>query len=73
MSTTEPLYPDFLIVGKLSIERCQNHLAHLHALMHLCRPEGLEFDSLVAESVLSVMESIERELAQSAKALSMFE
>ena len=43
-----------LLVSRLAIERCQAHLAHLHALMHLCEPGPMgNRDSLVAESFQS--------------------
>ena len=71
MSIIEINNPSIAIVGKLSIERCQTHLAHLHALMHLSREENSS-DNFITESVLGVMESIERELAHSARMLGMF-
>lgn len=62
-----------ILVSRLSIERCQAHLAHLHALMHLCRPVDMGCDQLVAESFTRVMEDIEGELGHSVKALNHFE
>jgi len=73
MSNTDNAISNAVIVGRLSIERCQAHLAHLHALMHLCAPAALGMDGLVAESVLRVMQDLEGELMQSARAMSMVE
>lgn len=61
-----------VIVSKLSIERCQSHLAHLHALMYLREHGESKTDDLVSESVLQVMEQMGRELAHSSRALSVF-
>ncbi len=72
-STNPNAVPNAVIVSRISIERCQNHLAHLHALMHLCEPDHLGHDSFVAESVLRVMEIMESDLVHSAKALSHFD
>lgn len=62
-----------VVVGRLSIERCQGYLAHLHALMHLCLPGDLGCDGLVAESARKIMADLESELAHSANVLSVFE
>ncbi len=58
-----------LIVGKLTIERCQNYLAHLHALMHVCRPDDLGMDPVAAESARKIMIFMEQELKASADIL----
>lgn len=73
MRNTETLNPNLAIIGKLSIERCQTHLAHLHALLYLCCPRAAFADSVIEESLIDVMASIEHELAQSARLLGMLE
>lgn len=30
---------DNVLVCRLTLERCQQHLSHLHAILHLCLPE----------------------------------
>lgn len=61
-----------MIIGRLSIERCQSHVAHLHALMHLCEPATMGMDGLVAESMLRIMAHLESDLSHSARAMSHF-
>ena len=73
MSKTNLSNINALIISRLSIERCQGHLAHLHALMHLCGRGRVGVDDRVAESALKIMENIESDLAHSATALSFFE
>lgn len=70
MSDTANSISNALIVGRLSIERCQAHVAHLHALMHLCAPESLGMDELVVQSMLRVMENLESDLVHSVSAIS---
>jgi len=57
------------IAGGLAIERCQQHLAHLHAMMHLCGHEEMGLNDNVAEGVLIIMESLQRDLSYSASML----
>ena len=61
-----------ILVSRLSIERCQSYLAHLHAIMHLC-DDAMARDELVTESVINIMRTIESELAHSASALGTFD
>lgn len=70
MSKTDHANSAAVFITKLSIERCQMHLAHLHALMHLCYPPG---DSFLEGSFLKVMETIEGELSYTEATLSHFE
>lgn len=58
--------------GQLSIERCQCHLAHLQALIHMCCENITHSDDFIAQSVRSIIENIGQELEHSAKALSLF-
>ena len=61
------------IAGGLAIERCQQHLAHLHALMHLCGQEERGLDDNVAKKVaLIIMESLQRDLSYSASILKIY-
>lgn len=68
-----PSNPNALLVGRLSLERCQNYLAHLHALLHLCEIDEPGFDRLVAQSARKLIADLESELAHSATILSVFE
>lgn len=73
MSTYEDSLPNSAIVGRLTIERCQVHVAHLLALMHLCEPVATGTDTLVAESMLRIVKDLESDLMHSAKAISEFQ
>lgn len=66
-------YDNIRIARGLAIERCQQHLAHLHALMHLCGHEEKGLDDNVAEGVLIIMESLQRDLSYSASILQVAE
>ncbi len=54
---------------RLSIERCQKYLAHLHAVMYMCDPKDLGLDDIMAENARGIMGAINRELSLSSKAL----
>lgn len=58
-----------LILGRLAIERCQNYLAHLHAIMYLCEPRDMGLEEDMAENARSLMAAISRDLALGARAL----
>lgn len=58
-----------LILGRLAIERCQNYLAHLHAIMYLCEPRDMGLEEGMAENARSLLAAISRDLALGAKAL----
>jgi hypothetical protein len=62
-----------LIVSRLSIERCQQLLAHLHALMHLCQPADLGLEKTVVGSARGILQTISRELELSAETLQLAE
>ncbi len=62
-------YQNDLILGRLAIERCQNYLAHLHAIMYLCEPRDLGLEKAAAENARCLMSAISRDLALGAKAL----
>ncbi len=71
MSTTDNQVSNAVLVGRLSIERCQTHVAHLHALMHLCEPPCFGMDELVAESARRIMQNLESELEHSAEVMGL--
>jgi hypothetical protein len=58
-----------LLVSKLAMERCQQQLAHLHALMHLSEPSDFGLDGVAAESARTIISNIEKELRESARML----
>jgi len=62
------------ILSKLSIERCQCYLAHMHAIMHLDVPHDMCGDEAMAQdNIRAIMSNIERELSQNAERLRFFE
>lgn len=69
---TNTAYSNAVIVSRLSIERCQNYLAHMHALLYLCEPSNMGLDKTVSGSMLKLMENMERELNQSVAALGTY-
>lgn len=58
-----------LILGRLALERCQSHLAHLHAIMYLCEPHDLGLGEGVAENARTLMAAMTRDLALGARVL----
>jgi hypothetical protein len=62
-----------LIVSQLSIERCQQLLAHLHALMYLCGPPDLGLEDTAAASARAILQSLAQELSLSAQTLQLAE
>lgn len=59
-----------VVCVKLSLERCQKYLAHLHALMYMCDPKDLGLDEIMAENACRIMSAINQELLLSAESLS---
>ena len=59
-----------LIVSKLAIDRCRNHVSHLHALIHtcICGCEGC--DESIIESARLIIAGLELDLDCSANVLS---
>ncbi|NCC22632.1 MAG: hypothetical protein EOM26_09265 [Alphaproteobacteria bacterium] len=58
-----------IVCAKLSIERSQTYLSHLHALMFLCDPKDLGMDAVMAENARRIMSAIRQELKLSAQSL----
>ncbi len=58
-----------VICARLSLERCQKYLAHLHALMYMCDPVDLGMDEIMSESAKRIMAAMNQELLLSAKSL----
>jgi hypothetical protein len=58
-----------LVCAKLSVERCQKYLAHLHALMYMCDPKDLGMDEIMSENARRILSAINNELMLSAKSL----
>lgn len=69
MSNTVTIQNNAVFFSKLSIERCQVHLAHLHALVHFC---GVDEDkeALIGDNFRRIIEVLESELMHSAHLLS---
>ena len=61
------------IAGRLAIERCQQHLAHLHTLLHLCGYRAIGIDDNVAEGVRIIMAGLQLDLSYSASMLQISE
>lgn len=54
---------DNVLVCRLALERCQQHLAHLHAILHLCMPEQAHDDGAVAMTGMrKIISSMAQEL-----------
>jgi hypothetical protein len=54
---------DNVLVCRLALERCQQHLAHLHAILHLCMPEQAYDDGMVAMTGMrKIISSMAQEL-----------
>ena len=71
MCTTNQTSLNSIIVTKLSIERCQYAIAHLHALMHLCEPQDIGVEEPVATSIRVVLEAMNKELSHSYETLQL--
>ena len=62
-----------VIVSHLAIERCQNYMAHMHAIMHMCEPRDLGLEPFVAENVKDLMRRIDSELDRTQQVLKLAE
>lgn len=61
---------DNVLVCRLALERCQQHLAHLHAILHLCLPEESQGEDMVAmDSMRKIISSMAQELSYSVDTL----
>lgn len=58
-----------LILGRLALERCQSHLAHLHAIMYLCEPQDMGLGEDLADNARALMADMTRDLAVGARVL----
>lgn len=58
-----------LVVSRLAVERCQNYLAHLHALMNLCEPTDLGLERPLADSVRQIMAALSADLSLTSRTL----
>lgn len=58
-----------LVVSRLAVERCQNYVAHLHALMYLCEPPDLGLDSVLSDSARQLVGALSSELSLIGQAL----
>lgn len=73
MTTINDENRNALVVCKLSLERCRQHLAHLRALMHLCEPADLGMDIMVADSARDILNRVESELSSGTTVLEFCE
>lgn len=53
------------IVGMLGLERCRGYLAHMHAIMYMCKPEDAGLDPVAAGNMRRLMELMDGELQSS--------
>lgn len=66
--------PDHVLVCRLALERCQQHLAHLHATLHLCMPEQAQDENFVAMgSIRKLIANLAQELSYSMDTLGLCE
>lgn len=67
-----PRIADNVLVCRLALERCQQHLAHLHVILHLCLPDQAADDDLVAmASIRKLIASMAQELSYSVDTLGL--
>ncbi len=64
---------NYVICARLSMERCQKYLAHLHALMYMCDPQDMGMDEIMSENARRIMGAINQELLLSARSLAQEE
>lgn len=65
-----PRAEETILICRLALERCQQNLAHLHAILHFCLPEpDLPADNIAAASIRQIIASLEQELSYSVDAL----
>lgn len=57
-----------IFISKLSMERCRQHLAHMHALIHMERGKT-QCDDMTYQSMQLLLAKMEDELRHSATAL----
>jgi hypothetical protein len=63
---------DNVLVCRLALERCQQHLAHLHAILHLCLPEqAFDEDMVAVAGMRKIISSMAQELTYSVDTLVM--
>lgn len=59
-----------IFVCRLALERCQQHLSHLHALLHFCMPEqDVTAKRVPCDAIRTLIMRLQDELAYSADAL----
>lgn len=61
-----------IILGKLAIDRCKNHVSNLHALIHMFMCDRETVDPAVIESARIIMAGLELDLDCSASVLAKF-
>jgi len=67
--TNEIYVHNALIITQLTLERCQFHMSHLNALLHLCMPGDNGLDEMVAANARQIIALVGQELAASAGTL----
>jgi hypothetical protein len=58
-----------LIICKLALERCQQYLTHMHALMYMCTPQNADLDNETVESMQDLLSRMQEELSASTQHL----
>jgi hypothetical protein len=69
MSSQKTVDAESIIVVKLSLERCQQKIAHLHAMIHLCGANSVGLNEKACDSFQDLLKVLECEISSSAAAL----
>lgn len=65
-----PGVEETILVCRLALERCQQNLAHLHAILHFCLAEpALPADQIAAAGIRKIITALEDEISYSVDAL----
>ena len=54
-----------VVCSKLAMERCRNHIAHIHAVMYMCDPQGQGLNPIASRSVKKIISMMDMELESS--------
>jgi hypothetical protein len=60
-----------IVCSKLSLERCRNHIAHIHAVMYMCDPQGTGLNPIASRSVKKIISMMDMELESSVDMLTI--
>ncbi len=60
-----------IVCSKLALERCRNHIAHIHAVMYMCDPQGQGLNQTASKSVKKIISMMDMELETSVEMLTI--